>query len=397
MDTAALASHPNPLAGFYRHFDVANRLLLTGHSHQAWPDVGLAGQQQAWHDAARHLDDKWTLAFEQAARVREGFCRLLHDTDPDAYALGTSTHELLVRWLSALPLAQRPRIVTTTGEFHTMRRQLDRLGEGWLQVEKVDAEPVATLSERLAAAVDGRTAAVMLSAVMFRDAAIVPHLQLLAEAAARAGAELLIDAYHALGVVPFDLSGQGLDGAFVVGGGYKYCQLGEGNCFLRVPPGSDLRPVITGWYAEFHLLEQAPEDGGVPFPAGGARYAGSTYDPTSHYRAARVFDFFASQGLTDRVLRQISQSQVGRLREAFDLADLDPAVIRRADVALEEVGGFLALHSPLAARLQAALAQAGVRTDHREDVLRLGPAPYLSDRQLDDAMTVLVEAVIGLN
>ena len=26
--------------------------------------------------------------------------------------------------------------------------------------------------------------------------------------------------------------------AFVVGGGYKYCQLGEGNCFLRVPPGT---------------------------------------------------------------------------------------------------------------------------------------------------------------
>ena len=30
-----------------------------------------------------------------------------------------------------------------------------------------------------------------------------------------------------------------LDGrtAFITGGGYKYCQLGEGNCFLRVPPG----------------------------------------------------------------------------------------------------------------------------------------------------------------
>ena len=70
MDPAALASHPNPLAGFYQHFDVANRLLLTGHSHQAWPDVGLAGQQQACHDAARHLDDKCALAFEQATRVR---------------------------------------------------------------------------------------------------------------------------------------------------------------------------------------------------------------------------------------------------------------------------------------------------------------------------------------
>ena len=29
--------------------------------------------------------------------------------------------------------------------------------------------------------------------------------------------------------------------AFVVGGGYKYCQLGEGNAFLRFPPGCELR------------------------------------------------------------------------------------------------------------------------------------------------------------
>ena len=31
------------LAAFYSHFDVQTRLLLTGHSHQAWPDVALDG------------------------------------------------------------------------------------------------------------------------------------------------------------------------------------------------------------------------------------------------------------------------------------------------------------------------------------------------------------------
>ena len=43
----------------------------------------------------------------------------------------------------------------------------------------------------------------------------------------------------------------GLADAFVTGGGYKYCQLGEGNAFLRVPPGRQMRPVLTGWFAEF--------------------------------------------------------------------------------------------------------------------------------------------------
>src|SRR5207245_8707834 len=51
------------------------------------------------------------------------------------------THELVVRWLSALPLGRRPRLVTTTGEFHTIRRQLQRLGEEGIAVVTVPALP----------------------------------------------------------------------------------------------------------------------------------------------------------------------------------------------------------------------------------------------------------------
>ena len=59
---------PNPLAAHYSRFGVAERLLLTGHSHQAWPDVGFEAQQRAWLDAAELVDDKWPRAREQAAR-----------------------------------------------------------------------------------------------------------------------------------------------------------------------------------------------------------------------------------------------------------------------------------------------------------------------------------------
>ncbi len=95
--------------------------------------------------------------------------------------------------------------------------------------------------------------------------------------------------------------------AWVVGGGYKYLQLGEGNCFLRVPPhGDELRPRFTGWYAEFAELAAEKTPGAVEYPTGGMRFAGATYDPTSHYRAARVFDFFQEQGLTpERAAREL--------------------------------------------------------------------------------------------
>jgi len=126
MDPASLYGSPNALAPPYSRFGVSQRLLLTGHSHQAWPDCGFDGHMAAWLDAARYVDEKWDQAFAQAERVREGFGRLLGAAG-GGIALGANTHELVVRLLSALPLRTRPRLVTTDGEFHSIRRQLDRL------------------------------------------------------------------------------------------------------------------------------------------------------------------------------------------------------------------------------------------------------------------------------
>lgn len=392
MDPASLYASPNAIVGHYSHFRVAERLLLTGHSHQAWPDRGFEGQKAAWLDAARYVDDKWEQAFIRAERVRAGFATLLDDGDGDL-ALGANTHELLVRLLSALPLASRPRLVTTDGEFHSIRRQLDRLEEEGLAIVRVPEQPLDSLVGRVARAVDGRTALVLVSAVFFDTGRIASGLAEVAEACRRQGSRLLVDAYHALNVVPFSLKQEGLGDAFVVGGGYKYCQLGEGNCFLRIPPGTDLRPVVTGWYSEFTVLADRQRAERVAYGQGGDRFAGATYDPTSHYRASEVFDFFREQALTPGLLREVSQHQIGQLASAFDALDLDPAGISRdRDCPLEEIGGFLALRSPRAPELVRRLRARGVWVDARGETLRLGPAPYLSDGQLRDAVGLLAEA-----
>jgi len=376
----------NPLAAHYTRFRVAERLLLTGHSHQAWPDVAFEGQVEAFEDAARHVDEKWERAFAKAERVRDGFRALLGEPRAEI-ALGGSTHDLLLRFLSALDLRGRPRLVSTDGEFHTLRRQLGRLAEAGLDVARLPARPVETLAERLAVETDDGTAAVLVSAVLFEDARIVPELDGLAEVCAARGAELVVDAYHALGALPF----RAPPTAWVVGGGYKYLQLGEGNCFLRVPDhGQDRRPAITGWYAEFGELAAAPRPGQVAYPRGAAAFAGSTYDPTSHYRAARVFDFFAEQGLTPDVLRASYQRQLGLLAGAFDALGLDDELVTRdRETPLDRFGAFLALRSPRAGELQRGLAERGVLTDARGSFLRLGPAPYLSDAQLTEAVDAL--------
>ena len=398
MDPAALYASPNALATHYSRFAVADRLLLTGHSHQAWPDAGFDGQTAAWLDAARYVDDKWERAFAQAELVREGFIRLLGEGGAGGgIALAPNTHELVVRLLSALPLRTRPRLVTTDGEFHTICRQLDRLAEEGLSLVRVPEAPIETVAARLSDAVDDRTAIVLVSAVFFDSGRIAAGLGEVAERCRRHGAALLVDAYHALNVVSVSLADEGLGDAFVVGGGYKYCQLGEGNCFLRIPPDCALRPVLTGWFSEFTALEDRRRPGQVAYGTSGDRFAGATYDPTSHYRAAAVFRFFREQGLTAELLREVSRHQIGLLAAEFDALDLDPAVVSRdRDVPLEEVGGFLALQAPGAAGLVRRLRERGVWADARGEVLRLGPAPYLSDGQLREAVGVLGEVARGV-
>lgn len=389
-----LCGTPNPLAARYARFRVAERLLLTGHSHQAWPDRGFQGQQQAWLDAAELVDEKWDRAFAKAERVRQGWAGLLAD-EPERIVLAQNTHELVLRFLSALPLRERPRVVTTDGEFHTIRRQLDRLAEEGLEVVKLPAHPAASVGERLVAEIDDRAAAVMVSSVFFQTGLIAGGLGEVMLACELDGVELLVDVYHSLNAVPFRLAEEGLKDAFVVGGGYKYCQLGEGNCFLRVPPSREtMRPIVTGWFSEFSALEDPQTGGPVVYGRGPDRFAGSTYDPTSHYRAAEVFDCFEEWGLTPELLRDVSQRQVGLLAERFDALDVDPAIIDRdRSVDIDGIGGFLALQTPHAAALSSQLRDRGVFTDYREHLLRLGPAPYLSEEQLVAASELLGEVV----
>nr|WP_184785022.1 kynureninase [Amycolatopsis jiangsuensis] len=387
---AALRTSPNVLASHYSRFAVADRLLLSAHSHQAWPDVAEEGLLEAFADAARDVDEKWARAFAKADELRAGFRALLSDANGE-YALGTNTHDLVLRFLSAIELRKRPRLVTTDGEFHTLRRQLARLAEEGVEVVRVPVDPMPTLAERLAAEADGRTAAVLVSAVLFETARIVPGLPHLAQACRDRSVELLVDAYHALGVVPFPVHELGLTNAWVVGGGYKYLQLGEGNCVLRLPAhAQELRPVITGWYAEFGALADERRPGELAYASGGDRFAGATYDPSSHYRGVRVQRFFAEHGLTPDFLREVSQHQVGLLARCFDdLALPSDVVTRDRETPADEIGGFLSLRSPRATHLREALAERGVRTDSRGPYLRFGPAPYLSDAQLEAAMSTL--------
>ena len=381
---------------FLNHEDRSQRILLTGHSHQAWPDVAEEGVRQAFADAALHVDDKWTEVFRRAHRVQKAIVESVGGV-ADEIALGQNTHELFTRFLSALPLRSRPLLIASDGEFHSVYRQLTALSEaGVIEVLWVNSDEHATLAGRMSDTLKAnanRCAAVVTSSVLFQTGAVVAGLDELASACLHAGARLFVDAYHSFQVVPFHLDrlGEGASITYLSGGGYKYAQWGEGACWLRVPQEDDLKPLFTGWFSAFEHLHEPRYDfagGARPIQYGStpaARFAGSTFDPTSLYRAARVADFFDERGLEVHALRAISLRQTQRLLQGLSdiFKPITPIDERR--------GGFIAFEVPFAHEWVLRLRQEGIFVDARGDALRFGPAPYLTDAELDRAIDLTLQ------
>jgi kynureninase len=106
-----------------------------------------------------------------------------------------------------------------------------------------------------------------------------------------------------------------------------------------------------------------------------------------------VFDFFRERALSPEFLRSVSLHQTGLLARLVDELETPESVLTRDRATPKErFGGFLALECPQAELVARQLADEGVLTDARGRYLRLGPAPYLSDEQVQAA----VEHIAGV-
>jgi len=387
IDELALKLQPH-----YKHFDVANRLMFSGHSHQAWPDVALEGLTEGFMEAAKMVDEKWSSAFDKVDVLR-GWLRTFYDDPEGLYTVSQNTHDVLVRMLSSFNW-NRGRIVTTDGEFHTVYRQVKRLEEVGVSVERVPVFPLKGIAERIRLALHTPTTVVIVSRVFFMNALVLDELPQIAAICRERNVPLVVDDYHGTNVIPISLRDTQLDDAYWLIGGYKYMQWGEGNCFLRYPSNCTLKPVITGWFSSFGSLTLDREKTGILFDDGDNRFLGGTYDPISQYRAARVVRFFEEMGISPELLERQYRTQVQMIRDGFKRLDLPEDMIRlKHDVPATSTGGFVALETPHAGIIRTILRERGMLTDHRNTILRLGAAPYVSASQISDALNLLKDVV----
>ncbi|HZB70164.1 MAG TPA: class V aminotransferase, partial [Sphingomicrobium sp.] len=103
---------------------------MAAHSHHLWPDASFDGQAECWQDAARLADRKWDRVMGEVwPEAQRNVAAELGTGAPDAVVFASNTHELLVRLVAAAPGRRPVRILTSSGEFHSARRQLARWAE----------------------------------------------------------------------------------------------------------------------------------------------------------------------------------------------------------------------------------------------------------------------------
>ncbi len=357
-----------------------NRLHFAAHSHHFWPDVTEAAQGLAWADAARFVDDKWDEVLGRVwPAVRAGIARNLKLPDPATLVPATNTLELVNRLLSCGPAGRPTKIVTTDGEFHSFRRQTERLAEdGLIALTVVATEPFATLQTRLVAAVRAQAPdLVFVSQVFFNSGFALTDLEGLVDAVLAPDRLVVIDGYHGFMARPTDLSRIAAR-AFYIAGGYKYAMAGEGACFMHCPPGFAPRPRNTGWYAGFGDLAAAQK--GVPYASDGWRFMGATFDPSGLYRLRAVLEWLAKEEIDAALIHAHVEALQARFMAAMSEKPWGPFDAKNLVVPLSETarGNFLAFDHTEAGAWYKRLHDAGIVTDVRGTRLRVGFGLYHS-------------------
>ena len=289
-----------------------------------------------------------------------------------------------------------PRVVATRGEFDSIDiilRQYARRNRISLRfVEPRDGGLFA--AEDLLSAVHAGADLLVVSQVVFNTGQVLPRLPQLIEAAHNAGAKVLVDVYHSLGVFPVDIAA--LDVDFAIGGSYKYLRGGPGACFLYVHPrhldGSQTT-LDVGWFAKhepFSYLRPDPPR----WAAGGDAFLESTPPILTWYQAR------AGQLLTLGL-------GASRLR-AYTLASQRVLVDRLREGGVPVTGGdaesgafcvvsFGPSAEGAAERCAAALTGRGLACDARGPGLRLCADILTTDDELQRAAKMVTEEFVRLS
>jgi kynureninase len=338
----------------------------------------------AWY---AQMGGAWDAWMEECDAYRARLARLLGVPRADSVVPKTSAGQGLRAILNTYDAP--PRVVATRGEFDSLDVILREYAQrGRIALTLVEARDDGRFDTADIVRACAGADLVIVSQVVFNTGQRLDDLDAIVDAAHRAGARVLLDVYHSLGVFPVDLAASDVD--FAVGGAYKYLRGGPGACYLYLHPrhlDAGLRTLDIGWFAKREPFEYRRPDPPL-LGEGGNAFMEST-PPVLTFYQARAGQLLVAALRPDR-LRAYSLMQQRHLVERLTAQGIE------AHGAREDHGAFVALRDERARELARRLRDQGIVTDARGPWLRLCPDVVNTRDELDRAAVALGAIVRSL-
>lgn len=291
--------------------------------------------------------------------------------------------------MSALDFSdtRRTKIVVTDQDFPSDVYSLKQLLPPHIQLHIVRSRDGITIdTDDLLMAIDENTRLVSTSHVLFRSAYIMPA-QAIVERAHAVGAQVLLNGYHSVGIIPVDVTALNVD--FYIGGTLKWLCGGPGGVFLYVRPDllTSLQPKITGWFA--HSRPFAFDLENFDLREDSYRLANGTPSISSLYAIQPGVEIIKQVGVD--VIRANSLRQTQMVIEKAD-AHGYPVRSPRTD---ETRAGTVTIQPDHAYEVSRELLARQFVIDYREGAgIRIAPHFYNTDAEIEAVMAVIEEILM---
>ncbi len=242
---------------------------------------------------------------------------------------------------------------------------------------------VSVPEDKLVEAIDERTLLAIVSHVLFRSATIL-DVQAIARRAQAVGATIIVDGYHACGIVPFDVQALGVD--YYLGGLLKWMCGGPGGVFLYARPDhlKTARPKLTGWMAHTRPFDFEVDE--IDFREDAFRFLNGTPAIPSLYAVRPGIDIIAQ--VTVEAIRRKSMRQTALIVERADAAGYPVSALRDP----RRRGGTVTVNPPHAYEVSRELLARDIVIDYRTGAgIRISPHFYNSDAEVHAAMDAIEE------
>jgi cysteine desulfurase / selenocysteine lyase len=330
---------------------------------------------------ARFAADKATglpgrVLFEEArGRVRQRLASML-GMQPGDIALVGSSSEAIGQVISSIAWQPGDNVVVAEHEFPSGLFALARLRDLGVELRLIAPRDHYLEVDDLIERCDGRTRLVYVSHVSFRTGQRVDVARLADGIHARGGA-LLLDATHALGVVP--VPGDLCD--FVVCSGYKWLlATHQGILAWNRRRQPDLRPLGVGWRSG----DEASDPAAIyALHADATRVEVGNPNHLDVYILESALDYLAEVGI-DRIAAYVLDLG-GRLRTGLVALGLQ---VTTPESAAERAGNICFAHPRSVQLAERALAR-GMQIWGGDGRMRLSVHLYVTQQDVDDVLAAL--------